>query len=97
MSVAVLVFMALGLPASGGPANLARFTPAPLRFLHPALPLGAAADAVRSAVYFDGYGTAGPDLGAGGLGPGRRRGPGPDGHAAASGGRATPLVAGPAP
>ena len=59
-SVAVLVFMALGLPASGGPANLARFTAAPLRFLHPALPLGAAADAVRGAVYFDGYGTAGP-------------------------------------
>jgi nucleotide-binding universal stress UspA family protein len=59
-SAAVLVFMALGLPASGGPANLARFTAAPLRFLHPALPLSAAADAVRSAVYFGGYGTAGP-------------------------------------
>jgi nucleotide-binding universal stress UspA family protein len=46
--------------SSGGPANLARFGPAFLRPLHPALPLGAAADAVRGAVYFDGYGTAGP-------------------------------------
>ena len=60
ISAAVLVFLVLGIPASGGPANLARFTPAFLRLLHPALPLGAGADAVRSAVYFDGYGTAGP-------------------------------------
>lgn len=60
ISAAVLVFLVLGIPASGGPASLARFTPAFLRVLHPALPLGAGADAVRSAVYFDGYGTAGP-------------------------------------
>jgi nucleotide-binding universal stress UspA family protein len=60
VSIGVLVFLVLGIPASGGPANLARFTPALLRFLQPALPLGAAADAVRNAVYFGGYGTAGP-------------------------------------
>ena len=60
VSLALLVFMVFGIPASGGPGNLARFEPAFLRLLHPALPLGAAADAVRGAVYFDGYGTAGP-------------------------------------
>jgi nucleotide-binding universal stress UspA family protein len=60
VSVAVLIFIVLGLPASGGPGNLGSFGPALLRVLHPALPLGAAADAVRGTVYFDGYGTAGP-------------------------------------
>ncbi len=58
VSVAVLVFVVLGIPASGGPANLGSFGPAFLRVLHPALPLGAAVDAVRGAVYFSGYGTA---------------------------------------
>ena len=56
----MLVFLVLGLPVSGGPANLAPFGPGFLRVLHPALPLGAAASAVRDAVYFGGYGTAGP-------------------------------------
>jgi nucleotide-binding universal stress UspA family protein len=60
VSLALLVFLVFGIPSSGGPANLAPFGPAFLRPLHPALPLGAAADAVRGAVYFDGYGTAGP-------------------------------------
>ena len=60
ISVAVLVFMVLGIPASGGPASLGAFGPAFLRVLHPALPLGAAASAVRGAVYFHGYGTAAP-------------------------------------
>jgi len=60
VSLALLVFLVFGIPASGGPANLAPFGPAFLRPLHPALPLGAAADALRGAVYFDGYGTAGP-------------------------------------
>ncbi len=60
VSAAVLVFMVFGIPVSSGPANLARFGPGFLRVLHPALPLGAAASAVRNAVYFDGYGTAAP-------------------------------------
>jgi hypothetical protein len=60
VSLALLVFLVFGIPASGGPANLAPFGPAFLRPLHPALPLGAAADAVRGAVYFNGFGTAGP-------------------------------------
>jgi len=60
VSLALLVFLVFGIPASGGPANLASFGPAFLRPLHPALPLGAAADAVRGAIYFDGFGTAGP-------------------------------------
>jgi hypothetical protein len=60
VSLALLVYLVFGIPVSGGPANLAPFGPAFLRTLHPALPLGAAADAVRGAVYFHGYGTAGP-------------------------------------
>ena len=60
VSLAVLVFMVLGIPASGGPGSLGSFGPAFLRVLHPALPLGAAADAVRGAVYFGGFGTAAP-------------------------------------
>jgi nucleotide-binding universal stress UspA family protein len=59
-ALAVLAFLVLGLPASGGPSNLAAFGPGFLRVLHPALPLGLGASAVRSAVYFDGYGMAGP-------------------------------------
>jgi hypothetical protein len=49
-----------GVSGLGHYANLAPFGPAFLRPLHPALPLGAAADALRGAVYFDGFGTAGP-------------------------------------
>ena len=60
VAVAVLVFLVLGLPVSGGPAGLAPFGPGFLRVLHPALPLGTAVSAVRAAVYFGGYGVAGP-------------------------------------
>jgi nucleotide-binding universal stress UspA family protein len=58
--LAVLAFVVLGLPVSGGPSVLGAFGPGFLRALHPALPLGAAASAVRGTVYFDGYGVAGP-------------------------------------
>ena len=47
-----------GIPVSGGPANLASFTPGFLRALGPALPLGVAASAVRNVVYFGGHATA---------------------------------------
>jgi hypothetical protein len=57
-AAAILVFLVLGIPVSGGPANLARFGPGFLRPLDPALPLGAAASAVRNVVYFGGYDTA---------------------------------------
>lgn len=60
VAAALLAFLVLGIPVSGGPSGLAAFAPGFLRVLHPALPLGAAASAVRSAVYFDGYGSAGP-------------------------------------
>jgi nucleotide-binding universal stress UspA family protein len=60
VAVAILVFMMFGMPVSGGPSGLASFGPGFLRVLHPALPLGAAASAVRGAVYFDGYGIVGP-------------------------------------
>jgi nucleotide-binding universal stress UspA family protein len=57
-AAAILVFLVLGLPVSGGPANLAPFGPGFLRPLDPALPLGAAASAVRNVAYFGGSGTA---------------------------------------
>ena len=60
VAAAVLVFLVLSLPVSGGPAGLAPFGPRFLRVLHPVLPLGTAVSAVRGSVYFGGYGTAGP-------------------------------------
>jgi nucleotide-binding universal stress UspA family protein len=60
VAAAVLVFLVLGLPVSGGPAGLAPFGPAFLRVLHPMLPLGTGVSAVRAAVYFGGHGAAGP-------------------------------------
>jgi hypothetical protein len=59
-AAALLVFVVLGIPASGGPSGLAPFVPGFIRVLHPALPLGLATSAVRGAVYFGGYGVAGP-------------------------------------
>jgi nucleotide-binding universal stress UspA family protein len=58
VALAILVFLMLGLPASGGPANLASFTPGFFRFFSHALPLGAAASPIRNVVYFDGQDTA---------------------------------------
>jgi nucleotide-binding universal stress UspA family protein len=60
MALALLVLVVLSIPVSGGPSGLAPFVPTFLRVLHPVLPLGIAADAERSVVYFDGYGTADP-------------------------------------
>ena len=54
-ALAVLAFIVFGIPASGGPANLASFTPAFLRVLGHVLPLGIAAGAVRNDVYFGGH------------------------------------------
>jgi hypothetical protein len=53
--VALLIFVVFGIPASGGPGNLAAFAPGFVRVLDPALPLGVAVDALRSAVYFHGH------------------------------------------
>jgi Universal stress protein family len=58
VALAVLAFIVFGIPVSGGPANLASFTPGFLRALSPALPLGVAASAVRNVVYFGGHATA---------------------------------------
>jgi nucleotide-binding universal stress UspA family protein len=60
VAAALLVFLVLGLPVSGGPAGLAPFGPGFLRVLHPLLPLGTGVSAVRAVVYFGGYGAAGP-------------------------------------
>jgi hypothetical protein len=51
-ALSVLAFLVVGIPASGGPANLAGFGPGFLRALHAGLPLGIAADTVRNTVYF---------------------------------------------
>jgi len=59
MALALLVFVVLSIPVSGGPSGLAPFVPTFLRVLHPALPLGIAGNAVRSVVYFGGHGAAG--------------------------------------
>lgn len=59
IGLAVLVFLILGLPASGGPGDLTAFVPGFLRALHPVLPLGIATDALRNTVYFHGNDTAG--------------------------------------
>jgi Universal stress protein family len=61
VALAVLAFIVAGIPASGGPANLAGFTPGFLRALRPVLPLGIAASTIRDVVYFGGHGT-GPGL-----------------------------------
>jgi hypothetical protein len=52
VAVGVLAFLIVGIPVSGGPANLAAFDPSFLRWLHSGLPLGVAADAIRNTVYF---------------------------------------------
>jgi nucleotide-binding universal stress UspA family protein len=57
-ALAVLAFIVFGIPASGGPANLASFTPGFLRILSPVLPLGTAASAIRNVVYFGGHATS---------------------------------------
>jgi nucleotide-binding universal stress UspA family protein len=57
VALAVLAFIVFGIPASGGPANLASFTPGFLRVLSPVLPLGIAASSIRNVVYFGGYAT----------------------------------------
>ena len=61
VALAVLAFIVFGIPASGGPANLASFTPGFLRVLSHVLPLGIAASAIRNVVYFGGHAT-GPYL-----------------------------------
>jgi nucleotide-binding universal stress UspA family protein len=58
VALAVLAFIVFGIPASGGPANLANFTPSFVRALGHALPLGLGASTIRNVVYFGGHDTA---------------------------------------
>jgi Universal stress protein family len=58
VALALLAFIVAGIPASGGPANLASFTPGFLRALNPVLPLGTAASTIRNVVYFGGHATS---------------------------------------
>ena len=62
MTLALLVLVVLGIPVSGGPSGMVSFVPAFYRVLHPALPLGLAASAVRNVVYFGGHGAAASEL-----------------------------------
>jgi nucleotide-binding universal stress UspA family protein len=57
VALAVLAFIVFAIPASGGPANLASFTPGFLRALNPVLPLGVGASTIRNVVYFGGHDT----------------------------------------
>jgi nucleotide-binding universal stress UspA family protein len=57
VALAVLAFIVFGIPASGGPANLASFTPGFLRALFHVLPLGLGAAAIRDTLYFGGHAT----------------------------------------
>jgi len=57
VALAVLIFIVAGIPVSGGPANLASFTPGFLRVFSPVLPLGVAASTIRNVVYFGGHAT----------------------------------------
>ena len=59
IALAVIAFLIIGVPVSGGPSGLGSFGPGFLRALDSALPLGVAADAVRNTVYFHGNDTAG--------------------------------------
>ncbi len=52
VALAVVVFLILGLPVSGGPAGLASFGPSLLRAFDSVLPLGVASSTVRNTVYF---------------------------------------------
>jgi nucleotide-binding universal stress UspA family protein len=58
VALAMLAFVVLGIPASGGPGNLISFEPDFARVLGSALPLPAAASAVRDVVYFGGHATS---------------------------------------
>jgi nucleotide-binding universal stress UspA family protein len=58
VALALLVFIVAGIPVSGGPANLASFTPGFLRVFSSVLPLGIAASAIRNVVYFGGHATS---------------------------------------
>jgi hypothetical protein len=58
-ALAVLTFLILGIPVSGGPANLAAFAPSFLRSLDSVLPLGSAANTIRNTVYFHANDTSG--------------------------------------
>jgi nucleotide-binding universal stress UspA family protein len=58
VALAVLLFIVAGIPISGGPANLASFSPAGFRAFNSVLPLGVAASVLRNVVYFGGHSTA---------------------------------------
>jgi hypothetical protein len=58
-ALCVLAFLIFGIPVSGGPPNLAAFSPSFLGSLHSGLPLGVAADSIRNTVYFQASDTTG--------------------------------------
>ncbi|MFI0482750.1 ABC transporter permease [Actinomadura sp. 9N215] len=61
LALAVLLFIPIGVPASGGPIG-PQFIPQWFAAIGDWLPVAAAIDAVRNTVYFDGNATGGPLL-----------------------------------
>jgi hypothetical protein len=61
VALSALLFIPIGVPASGGPIG-PRFIPEWYATFGEWLPVGAAIDAVRNTVYFDGNATGGPLL-----------------------------------
>jgi hypothetical protein len=55
-ALAVLIYIVAGIPATGGPAGMARFMPAFFRDLAPGLPASRALPALTNAAYFGGSG-----------------------------------------
>ncbi len=60
VALAPLMFIVLGIPASGGPGGLAPFAPNFIRIFDSVLPLGVGESAVRNLIYFHGHDTAAP-------------------------------------
>jgi hypothetical protein len=58
-ALAILLFVALGNPASGGPLTTELLMPAPWRTIGPLLPPGAGTTLTRNIAYFDGNATSG--------------------------------------
>lgn len=57
-ALAVLTFIVLGVPSTGGPAGLSSFLPALFRSLNPVLPMSEVISGIASAHYFGGHSVA---------------------------------------
>lgn len=60
VAVAIVTFILVGIPATGGPVGLGRFVPGFYRSISSGLPASAALSAVRSVIYFGAHRLGGP-------------------------------------